>query len=69
MLNIELENELIEFKARLEFKQEELLKLTHNINMLHITKAVTVLATADLLQESLVELEQIIEKHKETQRL
>lgn len=64
MLNVELENDLIEFKARLEFKQEELLRKVHEINILHVSKVVTALATADLLQESLAELEQILEKHK-----
>jgi len=64
MLNVELENDLIEFKARLEFKQEELLRLVHEINILHVSEVVNALATADLLQESLAELEQILEKHK-----
>ncbi|WP_214227481.1 hypothetical protein [Pedobacter sp. B4-66] len=64
MLNVELENELIEFKARLEFKQEELLRMVHEINILHVSKVVTVLTTADLLRESLEELEQILEKYK-----
>jgi len=64
MVNIELENDLIEFKARLEFKQEEILRLAHEINLVHISKAVLALATADLLHESVEELEQIFEKHK-----
>lgn len=64
MLNVELENDLIEFRARLEFKQEELLRMVHEINILHVSKVVTALATADLLQESLAELEQILEKYK-----
>ncbi|NRF41885.1 hypothetical protein [Pedobacter foliorum] len=64
MLNVDLENELIEFKARLEFKQEELLRMVHEINILHVSKVVTALATADLLRESLEELEQILEKYK-----
>jgi hypothetical protein len=64
MLNVELENDLIEFKARFEFKQEELLRVVHEINILHVSKVVTALATADLLQESLAELEQILEKYK-----
>jgi len=65
MLNVELENDLIEFKARLEFKQEELLRKIHGIDILHVSKVVTALATADLLQESLDELEQILEKYKQ----
>lgn len=64
MLNVDLENELIEFKARLEFKQEELLRMVHEINILHVSKVVAALATADLLRESLEELEQILEKYK-----
>jgi hypothetical protein len=64
MVNVELENDLIEFKARLEFRQDEILKLVHEINLLHISEAMLVLATADLLHESVAELEQIFEKHK-----
>lgn len=64
MVNLELENDLIEFKARLEFKHDEIFKLVHAINLLHISEAVLALATADLLHESVAELEQIFEKHK-----
>ncbi|WP_448634732.1 hypothetical protein [Pedobacter panaciterrae] len=64
MVKVELENDLIEFKARLEFRQEEILKLVHEINLLHVSKAVLALATADLLHESVAELEQIFEMHK-----
>ncbi|WP_448104245.1 hypothetical protein [Pedobacter panaciterrae] len=64
MVKVELENDLIEFKARLEFRQEEILKLVHEINLLHVSEAVLALATADLLHESVAELEQIFEMHK-----
>ena len=64
MVNVELENDLIEFKARLEFRQDEILRLVHEINLLHISEVVLALATADLLHESVAELEQIFERHK-----